>query len=285
LIALVAKTLVFAGALVLLGSLFTTCRLITRLGKGRLRNHWYAMVGMVVFFLLGYLGYTWAFWNRQSELLDLIVPVVFFCGACFVWLSASLSLQTAVAVMRVGLLEQENIIDPLTAVYNRRYLDRRLGEEFMRARRHGLPLSILLFDIDHFKQINDTHGHQAGDRALALFARHVAKHLREPDVLARYGGDEFMVIAPHTDHDGALVLALRMRESLASAPFSLDDDRKGQHQVRLSSSIGVASLGSEVERPEALVQLADENLYRAKRDGRNRVNADRPVTATPSAPA
>lgn len=280
-IAIFAKALVFAGALILLGSLFTTRRLIQQLGRGRIRNHWYVMVGMVVFFLVAYLGYSWAFWNRQTEWLDLIVPIVFFSGACFVWLTANLSLQTAVAIMRISLLEQENIADALTGAYNRRYLDRRLSEEVVRARRHELPLSILLFDIDHFKQINDSHGHQVGDRVLVAFTRHVAKHLREPDVLARYGGDEFMVIAPHTPHEGACQLASRLHKTIEANRFAMKGIVGEGLDLRLTTSIGVASVSAELDRIDQLVQLADTNLYRAKHDGRNRINAD-PPSALPS---
>jgi len=229
------------------------------------------MLALVVIFVAGYLGYAWAFWNSQTRLLDLIVPGVFFLGACFVWLTARLSLQTAVALMRISLLEQENIADPLTGVFNRRYLDRRLSEEVARARRHGLPLSILLIDIDLFKRINDGHGHQVGDQVLVSFAELVNRMLREPDILARYGGEEFMVIAPQTPHQGAVVLAERLRKRLESNSFSL-----GTLEIRLTCSIGVASMGGELDCAEKLVNAADENLYRAKREGRNRVNADEP---------
>jgi diguanylate cyclase (GGDEF)-like protein len=285
-ISLLAKGLVFAGALILIGSLFTTRRLIERLpqGQGRVRNQWDAMLALVVIFVAGYLGYAWAFWNSQTRLLDLIVPGVFFLGACFVWLTARLSLQTAVALMRISLLEQENIADPLTGAFNRRYLDRRLSEEVARARRHGLPLSILLIDIDLFKQVNDGHGHQTGDQVLAFFAELVKRMLREPDILARYGGEEFMVIAPQTPHQGAIVLAERLRTRLESNSFRLPNGQSGTLEIRLTCSIGVASLGGEQDCTEKLVHSADENLYRAKREGRNRVNADEPSSIESPSP-
>jgi len=271
-----AKGLVFAGALILIGSLLTTRRLMMRLPPGPVRNHWYAMLVLVAIFLVGYLGYASAFGDSQTRLLDLIVPGVFFLGACFVWLTGTLSLQTAMALMRISLLEQENIADPLTGVFNRRYLDRRLREEIARARRHGLPLSVLLFDIDHFKNINDRHGHQAGDQVLASFAMLVKEQLRDPDILARYGGEEFMVITPQTPHQGAVDLAERVRMRIESNGFSVSNVQSGTLEIRLTCSIGVASLGGELDGAEKLVHSADEHLYRAKREGRNRVNANEP---------
>ena len=165
-----ANTRVLAGALVLVAAIPPTRRLIARLPKGRVRGRWYVMLAFVLLFLLGYLGYALAFWNRHERPIDLLVPVIFLLGACFVALNAVLSLQTVEALLRLSLLEKENIADPLTGVYNRRYLDRRLNEEVSRARRHGLPLTVLMLDIDHFKRINDDHGHQAGDQVLAQFA-------------------------------------------------------------------------------------------------------------------
>ncbi|MFS8086073.1 MAG: GGDEF domain-containing protein, partial [Acidobacteriota bacterium] len=268
LIAFVATGLVLAGAMILIGSLFTTRRLIALLEKSPVRSQWRAMLTLIVIFILGYLGYTWAFWNSQTRTLDLIVPGVFFLGGCFVWLTATLSLQTAVAVMHISLLEQENSTDALTGVFNRRYLDRRLNEEVTRAHRHGLPLSVLLLDIDHFKHVNDEHGHQAGDQVLALFAALIKDHLRKPDILARYGGEEFMTIVPHAPHKGAVDLAERLRACVESNRFNLSIVQGETLELQLTCSIGVASLGGELDRTERLVHFADQNLYRAKREGR-----------------
>ena len=273
-----ANVLVIAGALVLVSAMVPTRRLIARLPNGSLRGHWYVILAFVWTFLVGYLGYAWISWNSHEQPVDLLVPIVFFLGACFVWLNSVLSLRTAVAMLRLSLLEQETIVDPLTGVFNRRYLDRRLNEEVARARRHGLPLSVLMLDIDHFKEINDCHGHQAGDQVLTLFAGQVQRHLREPDIVARYGGDEFLVIAPQTSRKNAIDLAERLRTGLESHRFSLHDThtRKGILEIRVICSIGVASLSNKVTRAERLVRCADENMYRAKNDGRNRVNADEP---------
>jgi diguanylate cyclase (GGDEF)-like protein len=277
-IALSAKVLVIAGTLILVSAMVPTRRLIARLPIGSLRGRWYVILAFVSTFLVGYLGYAWVSWNSHEQPVDLLVPVVFLLGACFVWLNSVLSLRTAVAMLRLSLLEQETIADPLTGVFNRRYLDRRLNEEVARARRHGLPLSVLMLDIDHFKEINDRHGHQAGDQVLTLFADQVKRQLREPDIVARYGGDEFLVIAPQTSRQSAIDLAERLRTRLESHRFILHDThtQNGILEIRLICSIGVASLSDKVPDAVKLVRCADENMYRAKHDGRNKVNADEP---------
>ena len=278
-----ANTRVLAGALVLVAAMPPTRRLIARLPKGRVRGRWYVMLAFVLLFLLGYLGYALAFWNRHERPIDLLVPVIFLLGACFVALNAVLSLQTVEALLRLSLLEKENIADPLTGVYNRRYLDRRLNEEVSRARRHGLPLTVLMLDIDHFKRINDDHGHQAGDQVLAQFADLTKRQLREPDLVARYGGEEFLVIAPQTTRHDALNLAERLRARIESNTFTVTDmAAQGERlEIRVTCSIGVAGLSDEIVRADMLVHCADKNMYHAKHAGRNRVNADEPAGALP----
>jgi len=277
-IAFVALGLVFAGDLILIGALVAVRRLIGRLPSGPVRSRWYLMAALIVLFVIGYLGYATLFWESHSTLVDLIVPCVFFFGACFVLLTATLSLQTAMDVMRISLLERDAATDPLTGVFNRRYMDRRLSEEVASARRYGLPLAVLILDIDHFKQINDRHGHQAGDQVLVIFAKKVAGELRETDILTRYGGEEFLVVAPHTPLLSATNVAERVRKSIESHDFSLPNGPGGIGGIRVTVSIGVASIGDGAEDRETLVHVADENLLRAKQEGRNRV-----IAATPSA--
>jgi diguanylate cyclase (GGDEF)-like protein len=282
-IGILAMALVFGGAVILLGSLFLTRQLIEQLPQGLLRSYRFVMLVLVCVFFCGYLGYGWLSISSHNRPSDLIVPAVFFLGACFVWLTSHLSLQTAVTVMQISLLEQENISDPLTLVFNRRYLDRRLSEECERARRFGLPLSVLLLDIDHFKQVNDHFGHQAGDQVLVSFVKFVNQELREPDVLTRYGGEEFMVIATQTPHAGAVEVAERLRKAIESSRFTLPSSVEGPPEISLTCSIGVASFGGGIDIVSKLIAAADENLYRAKRQGRNRVCAD--PASGPGSPA
>lgn len=161
--------------------------------------------------------------------------------------------------------------DGLTGIANRRRFEERLEEEARRHGRYELPLSLILLDIDHFKRINDTHGHQTGDAVLRGVAGLLAESLRVTDFPARYGGEEFAVILPHTSREQALLLAERIRERVAQREFG-----QSGTQVRLTVSAGVSALGSG-EGGLDLVSLADQALYLAKDGGRNRV-----VVASPA---
>lgn len=265
---LVAIALVLGGALIMMAAILPVRRLMAQLVRSPLRQRWNVMAGLIGLFLVGYAGYTVAFWNRHEQLLDLIVPAVFLGGACFVWLTATLSLQTAIDMQRVSRLEQEVVTDSLTGVFNRRYLDNRLAEELGRSRRYGFALSAIFLDIDHFKHVNDTHGHPVGDVVLAGVAEIISGGLRDTDVAARYGGEEFIVLTPHTAQQGATDLAQRLIDAIQAHTFLLPD---APASLRITGSAGVSTFGGGDTEAKALLDTADRNLYQAKRQGRNRV--------------
>ncbi len=158
--------------------------------------------------------------------------------------------------------------DPLTQVLNRRAMTLRLTAELDRAKRYESVLSLLLIDLDHFKNVNDTHGHLVGDEVLRELSRLLAGAVRSVDLVARYGGEEFVVVLPETPMDGAMIFAERVREQVAEHRFV----GSGGRELALTVSIGVAAFpGPEVNSVEELLACADEALYRAKADGRNRV--------------
>lgn len=268
---LFANGLVLVGTGFLLGALIPIGQLIRQIPTGPVRRRWHVLALLVAIFVAGYLGYLLVFWDRHTELGTLIVPLVFFFGAIFVLLTARLALQTAIDIRRVVLLEQENITDPLIGIYNRRYLDRRLHEEFSRARRYNLPMAVLLLDIDLFKRVNDEHGHQVGDQVLSYLGRLVLDSIRESDIAARYGGEEILIIAPNTTATMALTLAERLRRHIETHELVLSSEPARRQAVRITISVGVASLSSDMTNSEQLVGRADEALYRAKQEGRNRV--------------
>ncbi len=273
-ISLLAKVLLFAGSLILAGALGPVRLLMAQLPQGSLRRRWRLLTALIGGFLLGYLSYAVVFWNGQARLLDLLVPGIFFFGACFVRLTATLALETAIDVRRTSLLELENVTDPLTGAFNRRYLDRRLCEEVTRARRYDVPLSIVFLDIDHFKRVNDQYGHLVGDQVLVVLGRILVEKLRTTDVLTRYGGEEFVIITPHTPLLGAAEIAGRLLKDIEAYRFTLPDQPVS---FSVTCSAGVASLGEGIDGVERLLHVADQNLYCAKQEGRNRVIADRPV--------
>jgi diguanylate cyclase (GGDEF)-like protein len=158
--------------------------------------------------------------------------------------------------------------DGLTKIFNKKYLLDRLESEFAYAVRHKSPLSLLMFDIDHFKSINDTHGHLAGDFVLVTLAQVVGTAIRQEDVFARYGGEEFAVICRGVDLAGAAVFAERIRRMVAGQAFLHNDET----DIKVSISVGVAAMPDMgMHDPAQLIALADEALYEAKHEGRNRV--------------
>jgi diguanylate cyclase (GGDEF)-like protein len=157
-------------------------------------------------------------------------------------------------------------MDALTQTHNRRYFDEALEREYNRSLRYRRSLSLILFDIDHFKKINDVHGHVAGDSVLRQLAMVVKPRLRSQDVLARVGGEEFAVLLPEVENPGARIAADKVRAIVESARFLVDDKEFG-----CTVSIGVTTFAPTVTSPQMLYDLADKNLYAAKNAGRNRV--------------
>jgi two-component system cell cycle response regulator len=163
------------------------------------------------------------------------------------------------------------ITDQLTGLFNRRYMTRHLNTLVGNAATTGKPVSFLILDIDYFKQINDTHGHDVGDEVLREFANRISASVRGIDLACRYGGEEFVVVMPDTDLQFAYMVAERLRQTVADAPFTIST-KPGQLAVTIS--IGVTASEGKGDTAEALLRRADQALYRAKRDGRNRVVAD-----------
>jgi diguanylate cyclase (GGDEF)-like protein len=158
------------------------------------------------------------------------------------------------------------IVDGLTQIHNKRALFEALEKELMRARRYERDLSLLMFDIDFFKRINDQYGHLAGDHVLRELARIVQERIRREEVFARYGGEEFVILLPETPLPGAAALAESLRARVANHAFVFQGER-----IPVTVSIGTALLGENDKVAADLIQRADEKLYEAKRGGRNRV--------------
>ena len=159
------------------------------------------------------------------------------------------------------------ILDGLTQIHNQRYLSEFLEREVARSQRHNRPLAVLMFDIDRFKSVNDTHGHLCGDFVLRELAGCVKANVRREDLFARYGGEEFVLVLVETPHAEALHVAERLRESVEKHQFRFEAT-----PIRLTISVGLASTsGDPAANATALLKSADEKLYSAKRTGRNKV--------------
>jgi diguanylate cyclase (GGDEF)-like protein len=164
--------------------------------------------------------------------------------------------------------------DHLTGLFNRGYVDDRLAIELSRARRYGKQLSIAVIDADHFKWLNDTHGHSAGDQVLRKIGAILRDSFRQSDTAGRYGGEEFVVILPETDIEAAAQKLESLRELVAGAPMVLGTSAE---KVQMTISAGLASFPQDGEDAAELLASADERMFQAKREGRNRVVASSEV--------
>jgi two-component system cell cycle response regulator len=179
--------------------------------------------------------------------------------------SPAIALDNAVALQKA---EAVSVTDDLTRLYNSRYLNLVLRRESKRASRSGRPLSLLFIDLDGFKQVNDTHGHLAGSKALVEAAVIIRGGARETDVAARFGGDEFAVILPDTGREGAVAVAERIRDRIAACKFLASDGLS----VHLTASLGVATLPDVAASAEELLRAADTAMYRVKDAGKNGIH-------------
>jgi diguanylate cyclase (GGDEF)-like protein len=185
--------------------------------------------------------------------LDILLTLVEPCA---------IAIENAMLFQRT---EQLTITDDLTKLFNSRYLNLYIGREIKRCKRHGIPLSVIFLDLDGFKGINDQYGHLAGSGTLAEVGAILAEVVRESDILARYGGDEFVVVLPETPPGGALVIAERLRKAIEEHAFLGSQGL----EARISASFGIASYPDHALTPEGLIQKADQAMYRVKERDKN----------------
>jgi two-component system, cell cycle response regulator len=184
---------------------------------------------------------------------------------------ADFAVHAAVAVENVQLHEEAerlSLTDAVTGTWNYRYFERRLEQELERSRRFGRLFALLLLDIDHFKLVNDRHGHQLGDEVLVEMTRRITAIVRDIDTFARYGGEEFVLILPETNLVGGIAVAEKLRGAVSSAPFAARTATGGVH---LTVSVGIACYPEHATSATELLRAADTAMYEAKRRGRNRV--------------
>lgn len=184
-------------------------------------------------------------------------------------MAQAISEQVALALSNAKLrqvLRDQSIRDPLTSLYNRRYMEETLARELSRAQRTGQPVSVVVADLDHFKKVNDTHGHPAGDAVLRAAARLIAGSVRGSDVACRYGGEEFVLILPDCDREAAVAKAERLCADLRTLAV-----REDGHAIPVTASFGVAASPYDGHDADQLFKAADDAVYRAKAAGRNRV--------------
>jgi len=247
-------------------TLLTIWLLVSNVPRRLRAPYWFTASG---FILVGVLSTVRAGFSLYYPPADLMlagpVQIMAFLSLFMLLVIASFGCLWMVAAQLNNELEVQARTDALTGVMNRLALDENLTREMARVRRDRQPLSLVLFDLDYFKELNDRMGHQHGDEALKMVAKLTRQELRASDLLARYGGEEFLVVLPGTDKNGAIVTAERLRKRIERAAIS-----SGQEMI-LTSSYGVASFPEDGEESTDLIAAADSRLYAAKNSGRNSV--------------
>ena len=263
--------LIIMGAIFLVSSLVPIKKVILELSSGELQRKWKVLSILVFFFIFSYIVFCYNLWQIRNvlNLLSFIVALMLLGGGVFVYLVGQLALKTMSDIRKIAILQYESITDSLTGLKNRRYFDQRLHEEIAHSRRYRLPLSLLLIDVDHFKVVNDTYGHQIGDEVLKNLSKVILEMVRDSDIVARYGGEEIAIITPNTEKAEAILLAERLRNIVQKSTLASIDAT--QEVVQITISIGVSTLNLVVMDKDALVEEADKALYEAKKLGRNRV--------------
>jgi len=207
--------------------------------------------------------------SSEDKVAAFDLGAVDYVGKPFEFTELRVRVRSALRLQRLmQMLAQRAQIDGLTGLWNRAFFDQRWREEYARCARHGHALSVALFDIDHFKAVNDTFGHPAGDEVLQGVAKIIRQECRQPDLACRFGGEEFVLVLPDTDSENAARLAERVRHAVEESIWP----RHPTHRVTISVGIAGASGSTQVSESD-WVEAADRNLYAAKRSGRNCVIA------------
>lgn len=261
-----------AGMACLALSLPSIASILHTLDGGRLYDRWCWLRQLILVFLVGYALLATLRIGQVLLMADIVVAAILCAGGAFVLIVARLSDMTTRDIVRIAALERDVMHDPLTGLFNRRYLDEKLPQEAEKSQRTGHPLSAIIVDLDHFKHVNDTYGHAIGDLVLRHVATLLDQRAESSDTIARYGGEEFVVIASDRDLDAAKRLGEDIRLGVAGEQIALPDGRT----LTVTTSLGIATLTAH-ESASHLLQRADEALYEAKRTGRNRACISSPI--------
>jgi diguanylate cyclase (GGDEF)-like protein len=263
--------LIGLGAIYLIRALFPIRTLVLDLPTGNLRTRWKVLSVLIRFFIIGYIVFAYNLWSIRDHANNLIIVVsaMLLFGGVFAYLVGDLALQTMNDIKNIAILKHESVTDGLLGIKNRRYFDQRIQEEVTLAKRYKLPLSVILLDIDYFKNVNDTYGHKIGDEVLISLAKLIVRVARDTDIVARYGGEEIVIITPNSGKKEAENLAERLRSFIEKTTVAKIDST--QEVIQVTASFGVCSLSPVITDKDALIEEADQALYLAKKYGRNKV--------------
>lgn len=267
--------LIFIGFIFLFLSLIPIRKLILELQDDELKKSWKILSVLIFFFMWCYVLFAYNLWTIKEVVhaLSIVVSLMLLCGGIFCYLVGKLALRTMQDIKRLSIFQEESITDALMGIKNRRYFDQKIAEEVALSLRYKLPLSLILLDIDHFKKINDTYGHRVGDEVLRNMASIIRETVRDTDIVARYGGEEIVIITPSCGKQEAEFLAQRLRAIIEKTTMALIGAT--QEVIQVTVSMGVSAMNHIITDKDALIEETDDALYLAKKLGRNRVVASK----------
>ena len=268
----IASILLLSGICMLVVSAFTSQQLIRKLPMGKVRNSWQMLTYIIVGFVFAYAAYMLLLMTGQASLSTLTIPKLAFTAASFILLLCFLTYQITRDIREAIAMDQASIIDPVLDIYNRRYFDRRIDEETQRSRRYKLPLSLILFDIDDFKNVKNQHGKLVADIVLRKVSDHIVNTVRSSDIIARFGEHKLVVATTQTEEDMAEVLADRLRSDIEKLDVLPNCDRDKTPALKVTVSAGVSSLLDSVRNGFDLVDFAEKALRQANKHGINNVS-------------
>ena len=270
---LFSAALALASTGLMVYSILIAARIFRQLPRGSFLKWWKLLLVLIIGFAICYFIFALTISHREPDPLIQLVVAVFFFGAVFVLLTLRLFMHTFTSIAKTGWLNRNSILDESSGIYNLRYFEMRLNEEFDRARRYNIPLTLLLVEIDEFKKTNSSYGRIMGEKVFGGICKLLKENFRTSDIMARYGGDQLIMMLPSTALFSARKAAEKYRAVIEDKVLDVADEERDVISVRLNYtiSIGVSVLQNDVKRAGELIRRADIALYKAKDRGRNRV--------------
>lgn len=266
-------TLALAGAGLMVYVILLAARIFKKLPSGNFLKWWKLLLVLIIGIAICYFVFALIIGKRESDSLMQLVLAVFFCGAVFVLFMLQLFMHTFTSMEKTGWLARNGILDEQSGIYNLRYFEMRLHEEFERARRYNHPLTLFLVEIDNLKKDSTSYVQDMSGKVFAAICKLLKEGSRASDIIARYGGDQLIILLPDTSLFSSRKAAEKYRAIIEDKELDVDDEERAGIPARLNYtvSIGVSTLLNDVKRAGELIRRADIALNKAKDRGRNRV--------------
>lgn len=261
---------IFIGSIILILSAIKSIQIIKELPDNAYKKNWRILFCLIGFFVISYFLLIILFINIGSDGKDIIFSIIISVESIFIYYVTYVSYLTLEKFRRIEFLEKEIVEDKLMGIYNQKYFIGRLDEEFKKYKNHDVPYSVLLLEINHFKDMNEKFGRKASDKFLIHFAKFIANNIRPSDIFARYVGVEMAIILPETDVVEAEILARKLCTLIGNKNFDIDITNEiNPLFMNCSINIGLASSDNKINTANDILSLITEALYQAKNEGSN----------------